>query len=370
MNRNWKTLFARFAVLMAVLFLSTTAAGAQGNWVAAGGGSVPAGAVAGGRESNGKNLYICRGSHGGGVHPGKIVGHNCNIGWGGREVLLSRYEVLVGVSAEWMAASGGSVRPGAVAGGRESDGKNLYICRGSYGGGVHPGKIVGHNCNIGWGGKEILLPSYEVLTYTAEGCWVEIFEDDQFSTFDNQDKIIGPGDWPTMEGLRGAKRSDWNDEIDSLIVGPNARVQIFEDERYSGDTREFGPGERIRSLDGYGFGDVVSSMKILEPARLFGCWVKVFEDYHFSKEDNSDVIEGPGRWPTMVHLPGAAYTDWSDEIDSLIVGPNARVTVWEDRYYGGDQRVFESGDEEHNLDNRDFGDAIDSILIECVEAVR
>jgi len=50
------------------------------------------------------------------------------------------------------------------AAGHEANGTPLYVCRANYNGGVHPGKVVAGNCNIGWGGNEIVLHSFEVLT--------------------------------------------------------------------------------------------------------------------------------------------------------------------------------------------------------------
>ncbi len=134
------------------------------SWVSASNGQMPNGAVLGGQEP-GRSLYVCRASYQGGVHPGKIVGSNCNIGYGGQEILLPNYEVLVqpaAVSLQWMPASNGQVPNRAVLGGQEP-GRSLYICRASYQGGVHPGKIVASNCNIGYGGQEILLPNYDAL---------------------------------------------------------------------------------------------------------------------------------------------------------------------------------------------------------------
>ena len=52
---------------------------------------------------------------------------------------------------------------GAIPGGYESNGTILYICRASYNGGLHPGKVVSKTCRIGWGGKEVSSPKYEVL---------------------------------------------------------------------------------------------------------------------------------------------------------------------------------------------------------------
>ncbi len=133
------------------------------HWVAARGGEVPGGAIIGGWEP-GRTLYVCRGWYRGGMHPGKIVGSNCNIGWGGDEVLLDPYEVLVGDNGavRWVDASYGGVPAGAFSGGWEPGRPNLYVCR-AYHEGWQPGKLVGQNCNIGYGGDELLYAHYQVL---------------------------------------------------------------------------------------------------------------------------------------------------------------------------------------------------------------
>lgn len=125
------------------------------------GPSVPANAVIGGTEP-GRTLPICRASYHNGVHPGKVVAGWCNIGWGGREIVLASFDVLLntGGAPKWVFGPG--VPPNAVIGG-QADGHNLPICRASYQGGVHPGKLWAGNCNIGYGGREIVLPIFEVL---------------------------------------------------------------------------------------------------------------------------------------------------------------------------------------------------------------
>jgi hypothetical protein len=57
-------------------------------------GAVPANAVIGGSEP-GRTLPICHAAYNGGVHPGKVVAGKCNIGYGGKEIVLTSYEVLV-----------------------------------------------------------------------------------------------------------------------------------------------------------------------------------------------------------------------------------------------------------------------------------
>lgn len=108
-------------------------------------------------------LYVCRGFYNGGVHPGKLFQGHCNIGWGGNEIVLNQYEVLTSrCPLRWISASHGYVPLNAIRTGYQHDGP-LYTCRVWYRGGLHPGKVVNGNCNIGWGGQEISIPVYEIL---------------------------------------------------------------------------------------------------------------------------------------------------------------------------------------------------------------
>lgn len=136
--------------------------GAPASWVR-GGAAIPSNAVEAGNE-NGSPLYACRASHKGGLHPGKVVGEGCNFGYGGKEEVSKKFEVLVG-GGTWERANNSLGEPYAA--GKES-GSSLYLCRGTYQGGVHPGKVVAGNCNIGYGRKEISLTEYEVFYSTSK----------------------------------------------------------------------------------------------------------------------------------------------------------------------------------------------------------
>ena len=116
----------------------------------------------------GAPLYICRAVFEGGVHPGKIRSDfgGCNVGWGGAEHTVSKYQTLVPYSTiNLTKASGGHVPSNAIKGGHESDGTPLYLCSGEHMGGTHPGKTRDGfaGCNIGWGGKEVAINPYEIL---------------------------------------------------------------------------------------------------------------------------------------------------------------------------------------------------------------
>lgn len=49
--------------------------------------------------------------------------------------------------------------------------RSFYVCRANYEGGRHPGRIINDYCIISWGGKEIALSEYEIIT--GSGTWGE-----------------------------------------------------------------------------------------------------------------------------------------------------------------------------------------------------
>ncbi|KAJ3037601.1 hypothetical protein HDV00_001489 [Rhizophlyctis rosea] len=68
------------------------------SWVSTTGNKIPDGAVQAGQEGNGNPLYIARVYHEGGLHVGKAGRHlpdGCHIAYGGAEITLDEYEILV-----------------------------------------------------------------------------------------------------------------------------------------------------------------------------------------------------------------------------------------------------------------------------------
>jgi len=119
--------------------------------------------VVGGREGS-RRLVICRAQHAGGKHPGKRVAGKCNFGYGGREIEAVKYDVLVAGTANprWSSTSNQIPAAGAFIAGRY-DGRPGHVCRAMHQGSMHPGKVVAGNCNIGYGGKEIIIRRYQTL---------------------------------------------------------------------------------------------------------------------------------------------------------------------------------------------------------------
>lgn len=138
-------------------------------WVKASGKTIPEGAVRGGYEKDGKSLFIVRARMADGyMTPGKIGHHlpGAHFPYGGKEVILEEYEVLVHSSSsegyyDWQPGKDGQVPAGAVA----TDGSIMYIGRYKHDGGLHPGKVFTDHkvCYISYAGKEIHSNHYESL---------------------------------------------------------------------------------------------------------------------------------------------------------------------------------------------------------------
>lgn len=136
------------------------------DWKSASGGVLLPGAKPAGREANGAPLYVCSAPFANGEHPGKTRPgfSGCNIGYGGKEHTVPVYKLMIGTE-RWVPARNGQVPPNALQAGSEADGRPLFVCRAQFRGGVHPGKIgpATNGCNIGFGGNEITIATYEVI---------------------------------------------------------------------------------------------------------------------------------------------------------------------------------------------------------------
>jgi len=142
-----------------------------------------------------RELPVCRASHAGAQHPGKVVAGNCNITYGGKELRKRNFRVLfaspgLAISAETY-SGGAKPDQGLVAGTERSracepgranyqqcleenpqEGK-LTVCFAQHkvfldDRGWHPGKLVRRHCMIGYGGEELEKSVYKILTYAGD----------------------------------------------------------------------------------------------------------------------------------------------------------------------------------------------------------
>ncbi len=130
-------------------------------------------------------LSVCRAWHGRTRHPGKLIMGRCNYSFYREEHYARSFEVLVAHprAVRWRSRDAfesdydaDTVRAGnssAVQAGHEVRddryGGRLLVCRARHEGGVHPGKVVINHCMFGYGGSEIQVWDYQVLTRAPSG---------------------------------------------------------------------------------------------------------------------------------------------------------------------------------------------------------
>ena len=97
------------------------------------------------------------------------------------------------------------------------------------------------------------------LQVTDKNCYIEVFDDDEFDEDDPHVKIQGPAECPTLKDVYGR---NWNNDIESVIVGSNATVHAWMERDYKGPEITFTPGQRVPKLSKVKMANTIESMKI------------------------------------------------------------------------------------------------------------
>lgn len=97
------------------------------------------------------------------------------------------------------------------------------------------------------------------LKTVDKACWAEIFEDTDFDKDDPHVTIQGPAEMPSLKDFSGR---NWNNEIESIIVGPNAEIKAYPNKDYQGTELVLKPNRRASDLSKLNMSDDIESMKI------------------------------------------------------------------------------------------------------------
>ncbi|HKN88139.1 MAG TPA: hypothetical protein VJV04_14850 [Nitrospiraceae bacterium] len=114
----------------------------------------------------------------------------------------------------------------------------------------------------------VLIVGFAVSTYAADpelqvvdkACWIEIFEDDNYDKDDPRLQIQGPAEFATLKDLKGR---NWNDDIESIIVGPGATVKAYKNKDFKGTEVAFTSNQRIPDLGKLDMANEIESMKVM-----------------------------------------------------------------------------------------------------------
>ena len=97
------------------------------------------------------------------------------------------------------------------------------------------------------------------LQVVDKNCYIEIFDDDEFDEDDPHVKVQGPAEYATLKDVYGR---NWNNDIESVIVGSNATVHAWMNKDFTGPEITFTPGQRVPKLSKLKMSNTIESMKI------------------------------------------------------------------------------------------------------------
>jgi hypothetical protein len=99
-------------------------------------------------------------------------------------------------------------------------------------------------------------------------------------------------------------------------------------------------------------------MKVVEK----NCWIEVFDDSEYDADDPHVTIQGPAEFATLKDVNGR---DWSNDIESVIVGPSATVHAFKEKDFRGPEIAFTPGQRVPKLSKLDMSNTIESMKITC-----
>jgi hypothetical protein len=110
------------------------------------------------------------------------------------------------------------------------------------------------------------------------------------------------------------------------------------------------------------FGSSVKAAELEVQVIDKGCWVEIYEDDTYDKDDPHLQIQGPAEFASLKDLKGR---NWNNDIESVIVGPNATVKAYKDKDFKGTEISFTSNQRVPNLGKLDMSNDIESMIVSC-----
>jgi hypothetical protein len=92
------------------------------------------------------------------------------------------------------------------------------------------------------------------------------------------------------------------------------------------------------------------------------CWIEVFDDTKYDADDPHVKVEGPKEFASLKNLNGR---DWSNDIQSIIVGSGTMVLAYKDKDFKGTEIAFASGHRIPDLSKLDMSNDIESMKFTC-----
>ena len=93
----------------------------------------------------------------------------------------------------------------------------------------------------------------------ADGCWAEIYEDDDFDQSDPHIVLKGPFEAASLKDLAGR---NWNNDIESIVMGPRATMYAYKDKDFKDTEIVFAPNQRVKDLSEVKMSNDIESLRL------------------------------------------------------------------------------------------------------------
>jgi hypothetical protein len=92
----------------------------------------------------------------------------------------------------------------------------------------------------------------------TNGCWITLW--DKPNCKGHTQRLYGPADFPYLR----VGEENWNPQAQSVVVGPNAYVQCYEDLNFFDSVFWLLPNQRVDNLGNLAFSDEIDSIRIFD----------------------------------------------------------------------------------------------------------
>jgi hypothetical protein len=110
---------------------------------------------------------------------------------------------------------------------------------------------------------------------------------------------------------------------------------------------------------------VVIAVTTVTLAESTGCWARIHDGQNFTGRTLTLMGE-----QSLPHLEFGVGFDWEGDIDSIVVGPKAKLAVFEDENYGDKKRDLAANERVADLHKTIFSEGVESLKLTCVGTQR
>lgn len=106
---------------------------------------------------------------------------------------------------------------------------------------------------------------------------------------------------------------------------------------------------------------IVITIMTAKQAEGSGCWAKIYDGENYT--GRTMTLAGEQSLPNLEF--GEGLFDWEGDIDSIVVGPKATLTLYNDENYADKKRELKANEKVGDLHKTIFSEGVESMKLTC-----